>query len=52
MVIWISLIVLVAGLLCYAFASNPKVSELGRLAFFAGLFVALLHLHDLVAVAR
>lgn len=28
----------VAGLLMYALASNPKVSEMGRLAFFCGLF--------------
>ena len=27
------------GLLAYALATNPKVSECGRLAFFAGLLV-------------
>lgn len=32
------LLVLVAGALLYALAANPKLSEMGRLAFFAGLF--------------
>jgi hypothetical protein len=32
----------VIGVLVYALASNAKVAELGRLTFFAGLFVALL----------
>jgi len=33
--------VCIVGALVYALASNPKLSEMGRLAFFAGLFVAL-----------
>jgi len=29
------------GVLMYALASNPKLQEIGRLMFFAGLLVAL-----------
>lgn len=39
----IPLLVALVGLLMYVLATNPKVQELGRLMFFAGLFVALLH---------
>lgn len=35
----IPVIVCLLGLLLYALASNPKVAELGRLAFVCGLFV-------------
>ena len=31
------LTVLVVGLLAYALSANPKVSEIGRLAYFAAL---------------
>lgn len=31
-----------AGLLVYGFAANPKAAEIGRLVFFAGVFVTLL----------
>jgi hypothetical protein len=31
----------IVGVLMYALATNPKLSEIGRLMFFAGLFVAL-----------
>ncbi len=31
-------VVCIVGLLVYLLASNPKAVELGRLAFFAGLF--------------
>lgn len=34
-------IVAVVGLLMYALLTNPKLSEIGRILFFAGLFVAL-----------
>ena len=36
------LLVALAGLLCYALSSNGKVSEAGRLAYFAGLLAFLL----------
>jgi len=52
MVIWLSVVVAVVGVLAYGLSSNPKVQELGRIAYFAGLFVALLHLRDFVAIAR
>ncbi len=35
----VPLLVLILGALVYALASNPKVCEMGRLAFFAGLLV-------------
>jgi hypothetical protein len=38
----IPLLVCVVGLLVYVLASQAKVVELGRLAFFAGLLVSLL----------
>ena len=41
-IVGIPLIVAIVGLLMYVLASNAKVSEAGRIAFFAGLFVALL----------
>lgn len=41
-IIVIPLLVCVLGLLVYALAASPKVSELGRLAFVCGLLVSLL----------
>jgi len=38
----LALIVSVLGLLAYALSSNAKIAEVGRLAYFAGLFVVLL----------
>jgi len=38
----VPVIVCILGVLVYALSANPKSSEMGRLAFFAGLFVALL----------
>jgi Na+/phosphate symporter len=38
----LSALVCVIGALVYAFAANPKLSEIGRLAFFAGLLAFLL----------
>jgi hypothetical protein len=37
----IPIVFLVAGALVYALSSNAKVAEMGRLAFFAGMLVAL-----------
>jgi hypothetical protein len=37
----VPLLVMIAGMLCYVLATNPKVVELGRLTFFAGLLVTL-----------
>jgi hypothetical protein len=33
------LVILIVGLLLWVLASNPKVSEAGRLLFFCGAFV-------------
>lgn len=38
-VILVPLVVLVVGALVYALAANGKLSEMGRIAFFCGLFV-------------
>jgi hypothetical protein len=42
LVIAVTLLVAVVGLLVYALAANPKVAEIGRIAFFDGLLVFLL----------
>ena len=42
MIIVIPLLVFLLGVLMYALAANPKVAEIGRIAIFCGLFVALL----------
>ena len=42
------LLVCVLGALVYAMATNPKLSEMGRLAFFAGLLVTLLYAERVV----
>lgn len=34
----VPLVVLILGALVFGLASNPKVSEMGRIAFFCGLF--------------
>lgn len=38
----IPLLVALVGAVTYAVSANPKVSELGRIAFFAGLLVTML----------
>ncbi len=42
MSIYLSLAVALAGCLVYAFATNPKLVEIGKLSFFAGLLAFLL----------
>jgi len=42
MQIYLSLLIAIIGALTYALATNGKVSELGRIAFFAGLLAFLL----------
>lgn len=44
MVLLISVLILLIGLLMYAFAANPKLSEVGRIMFAFGLLAALLQL--------
>jgi hypothetical protein len=43
-------LVALVGLLAYAMAANPKVAELGRIAFAFGLLVTLLALEHTGAV--
>lgn len=42
MIIFLSLLVAVIGVLMYALSANPKLHEIGRLSFFAGLLAFLL----------
>lgn len=42
MTIFLPLIVALIGLLMYALCANPKLQEIGRLSFFAGLLAFLL----------
>lgn len=44
MTIYISLLVCIIGALVYALSANPKLSEMGRISLFSGLFVFLLQL--------
>lgn len=42
MQIYLSLLVCIIGALTYAFATNGRITEIGRLSFAVGLFVFLL----------
>lgn len=42
MTIYLSLLVALVGVLMYILASNPKIQELGRISFFAGLLAFLI----------
>jgi hypothetical protein len=42
MTIYLSLLVALIGLLAYALATNPKIVEIGRISYFAGLLAFLL----------
>lgn len=41
MLIYLSLLVALVGVLMYALAANPKLVEIGRIAFFCGLLAFL-----------
>ena len=43
MVIYFSLLVALIGLLMYALCANPKLQEIGRISYFAGLLAFLLN---------
>lgn len=47
-VIIVPLVVLVVAALAYALAANPKLSEMGRLVFFAAALVLLFELSHAV----
>jgi len=42
MTIYLSLLVALVGVLMYALCANPKLQEIGRISFAAGLFAFLL----------
>ena len=44
MIIFVSLLVCLIGVLMYALAVNPKLQEIGRIAYAFGLLVFLLRL--------
>jgi hypothetical protein len=44
MIVYISLLVAVIGIFMYVLCANVKLVEIGRLAYFAGLFAFLLQL--------
>ena len=46
MTIFIPLLLAIIGLLVYAFATNGKLAEVGRITFAAGIFVTLLRIGE------
>ena len=48
MLIYLSLLVAIVGLLMYALSANGKLVEIGRISFFAGLFVFLMQAPQLI----
>ena len=42
MIIYLSLLIAVVGVLMYALAANPKMQEIGRLAYAVGLLAFLI----------
>ena len=42
LILALRLVVLIGGLLAYAFSQNPKAAEVGKLAYFAALLALLL----------
>lgn len=44
MTIYISLLVALVGVLTYALSVNPKLQEIGRISYFAGLLAFLLEI--------
>lgn len=43
MIIALTLLVALVGLLMYVLSANPKLSEIGRIMFFAGMLAFLLN---------
>jgi len=44
MIIYLPLLVAVAGVLLYALAANPKLQEIGRISYWCGLLAFLLQI--------
>jgi Na+/phosphate symporter len=50
---FLSILVALVGVLMYALSANPKLQEIGRISFFAGLLAFLIvNGQHLVALAR
>ena len=54
MIIYLSLLISLAGVLLYALAANPKLAEIGRMMFWVGLLAFLLVLpgHGITVATR
>ena len=52
MIIYLSLLICVVGALMYALSANPKLQEMGRLAFACGLLAFLLTGEKLLSVIK
>ena len=52
MIIYLSLLVALVGCMTYALAANPKVAELGRLAFACGLLAFLIRVSESLTLAH
>lgn len=52
MIIYLSLLVCVVGALAYALSTNPKIAEMGRIAFGVGLLAFLLQDAALLTILR
>ena len=50
MVIVLQLLVALIGVLMYALSTNPKLQEIGRIMFFAGLLTFLFGFHETLSV--
>lgn len=50
MVVLLSVLVAIIGVLMYALSANPKLAELGRIMFFAGLLAFLLQSDKVIAL--
>lgn len=44
MTIYLSLLVALVGVLMYALSANPKLQEIGRISYFAGLLAFLIEI--------
>jgi hypothetical protein len=50
MEIYLSLLIAVIGVLMYALCVNPKLAEIGRISYFAGLLAFLLSVSKVISL--
>jgi hypothetical protein len=50
MIIMIQLLAALAGILMYALCANPKLAEIGRILFFAGILTFLLNASQVISI--